>query len=71
LYHVEIEEVHSGISRITILSKIDIPSGILSGIYILTFYLDAVVTEWQSSCEIHGFAILFQILRSVLTLPAT
>ena len=32
---------------------------------------DAVVAEWQSACETHGFAILSQTLRSVLTLPAT
>ena len=30
---------------------------------------DAVVAEWQSACETHGFAILSQTLRSVLTLP--
>ena len=27
---------------------------------------DAVVAEWQSACETHGFAILSQTLRSVL-----
>ena len=32
---------------------------------------DAVVAEWQSACETHGFAILSPTLRSVLTLPAT
>ena len=32
---------------------------------------DAVVAEWQSASETHGFAILSQTLRSVLTLPAT
>jgi len=32
---------------------------------------DAVVAEWQSACETHGFAMLSQKLRSVLTLPAT
>ena len=32
---------------------------------------DAVVAEWQSACETHGFAILSQTLKSVLTLPAT
>ena len=31
---------------------------------------DAVVAEWQTACETHGFATLSQTLRSVLTLPA-
>jgi hypothetical protein len=28
---------------------------------------DAVVAEWQSACETHGFAMFSQKLRSVLT----
>ena len=119
LYHVDTEEVHSWVSRITILSKAWIRFNELppcpqdqcwykhkreksnapvcdqskkllvcttSNIKIpgqgdthrvkmkskaSSQTTDAVVAEWQSACETHGFAILSQTLRSVLTLPAT
>ena len=65
-YSRRTKEVHPLVSRITILPKLELDS--MSSPIPQCQTTDTVVAEWQTSCETHRHTILFQILRSVLTL---